>query len=77
VNVSTDDTVRKAMQDVRKTVRRAVKTPGRTGVDVQGVSNVLVAKNVGLDSSVEVASSNQTITIQQGGHGASSPRRQE
>jgi len=76
-NVGTDDPVSKAMQDVRKTLRRAVKTAGRTDVDVQGVSNVVVAKNVGSDSSVGVASSNQTTTIQQGGHGASSPRRQE
>lgn len=75
--MGTDDTVRKAMQDVRKTVRRAVKTPARTDVDVQGISNVVVAKNVGSDSSVEVASSNQTTTIQQDGHDVSSRRRQE
>jgi len=77
VSVSKDDTVSRAMQDVRKSVRRAVKTADRTDLDVQNASNVVVAKNVGSDSSAEVASSNQTTTIQQGGHDASSPRRQE
>ncbi len=77
VSVSTDDTVCRAMQDVRKTVRRAVKTADRTDVDVQSVTNVVVARNIGSDSSVEVASSNQTTTIQQDGHDTSSPRRQE
>jgi len=75
VIVSKEDTVSRAMQDLRKTVRRAVKAADRTNVDVQDVSNVMVAKNIESDSSVEVASSNQTTTIQQGDHEASSRRK--
>ncbi len=58
--MSKDDTVRSAIQGVRRPARRAVKPANGTKFSVRGDCNAVVARNIGSGDSVRRPSSAST-----------------